>query len=130
MLDEELGMMELDQIGTRAGLTCPECGGAIWEIQHSHPLRYRCHTGHAFTAKVLAGLQSAEVEEAMWAAVRALHEQEQLFRKLHLQAQGSGTRTPGRTDSAQEYLIKAEQSRDHAQKLRDLIAMRLHIVAA
>lgn len=40
--------------------------GAIWAINGSKPLRYRCHTGHAFTTRVLASLQAGEVEEALW----------------------------------------------------------------
>jgi two-component system chemotaxis response regulator CheB len=110
-------MKDLDQIGTRVGLTCPECGGAIWEIAGVQPLRYRCHTGHAFTARVLESLQGGEAEEALWAAVRALHEQELLFREMHGKAPLEET--------AADYLRKAEQTREHAQLLRDLIATRM-----
>ena len=117
MFGEISDMAELDQIGTRVPLTCPECGGAIWEIRRAGPLRYRCHTGHAFTARTLAALQGGEVEEAMWAAVRALHEQEQLFRQLHRKSHAS----------EDEYLLKAEQAREHAQLLRDLVATRVRI---
>jgi two-component system chemotaxis response regulator CheB len=118
MFGELSDMAELDRIGARVPLTCPECGGAIWEIRRPGPLRYRCHTGHAFTARTLAALQGGEVEEAMWAAVRALHEQEQLFRQLHRKSPAS-----------QEYLIKAEQAREHAQLLRDLVTTRVRIAS-
>jgi two-component system chemotaxis response regulator CheB len=117
MFGEISDMAELDQIGTRVPLTCPECRGAIWEIRRAGPLRYRCHTGHAFTARTLAALQGGEVEDAVWAAVRALHEQEQLFRQLHEKSQAS----------QDEYLIKAEQAREHAQLLRDLVTTRLRL---
>jgi two-component system chemotaxis response regulator CheB len=117
IFDGEGTMEELDRIGTRVPLTCPECGGAIWELKQAAPLRFRCHTGHGFTANVLARLQGNEVEEAMWAAVRALHEQEQLFLRLHGQL---GASRAG-------YLDKAEQARHHGQLLRDLIAARLSV---
>jgi two-component system chemotaxis response regulator CheB len=117
MFDEIAGMGEMDEIGSRAPLTCPECGGAIWKIRNASPVRYRCHTGHAFTGRILAALQGSEVEEAMWAAVRALHEQEQLFRQLH-----RASRLPHN-----EYLLKAEQAMDQARLLRDLIATRAQI---
>jgi two-component system chemotaxis response regulator CheB len=29
-------------------LTCPDCGGGLWEMNDTRPLRYRCHTGHAY----------------------------------------------------------------------------------
>lgn len=117
MFNQGADMQDLDRIGSRVAMTCPECGGAIWELKDSGPLRYRCHTGHAFTAKVLAGLQGGTVEEALWAAVRALHEQEQLFRQLH-------ERAPLPDD---EYLMKAEQAGNHAQLLRDLISTRMNM---
>ena len=46
--NEDVDMTDMDRIGTRTGLTCPECGGAMWEMRNTVPLRYRCHTGHAF----------------------------------------------------------------------------------
>ena len=121
------GMEELDKIGTRVALTCPECGGAIWQIHDAQPLRYRCHTGHAFTANVLATLQRSELEEALWSAVRALHEQEQLFRQLHRAAQGRRAGAPDAAGLPGEYLAKAEQAAGHAQLLRDLIASRMSV---
>ena len=119
MFTEGAEMKELDQIGDRVALTCPECGGAIWEIRDAKPLRYRCHTGHAFTARVLETLQGGETEEALWAAVRSLHEQEQLYRDMHSKSPDS--------DSGGEYLRKAEQAKAHGRLLRDLIATRMEI---
>lgn len=127
MLEEDSDMADLDQLGSRVPLTCPECGGALWEVRHSHPARFRCHTGHAFSGKVLEALQYGEVEDALWAAVRALHEQEQLFRQLHgkIPTQlGAGPGADGRRD---EYLGKAEQASEHAQVLRDLITTHMRI---
>jgi two-component system chemotaxis response regulator CheB len=121
MLNEGVVMEELDKIGTRVPLTCPECGGAIWEVRHANPLRYRCHTGHAFTAAVLSKLQGNEVEEALWAAVRAMHEQEQLYRRLQRAAIDDGR--------AGDYLQKAEQIRQQAALLAELIGTRLQDVS-
>lgn len=50
-------MDDIEQLGTPSVLTCPECNGALWEIGQTGPLRYRCHTGHAFSSKVLETLQ-------------------------------------------------------------------------
>ena len=41
---------DLERLGHRSGLTCPDCGGVVWRIGDDLPLRYRCHTGHAFSA--------------------------------------------------------------------------------
>src|SRR4051794_8041823 len=35
--------------GPPSGLTCPECGGALWETVDGELVRYRCHVGHSYT---------------------------------------------------------------------------------
>lgn len=112
-------MDDLKQIGTPSSLTCPECNGALWEICQSGPVRYRCHTGHAFTARVLEALQSDTVEDAIWGAIRALHEQERLFIKMSEKALQTGN-----AESAAEYQTKAAQARAQSKALRDVIATK------
>jgi two-component system chemotaxis response regulator CheB len=112
-------MEDLDTIGKPSSLTCPECSGALWEIRQPGPVRYRCHTGHAFTATVLEALQGTEVEDAIWGAIRALHEQERLFSKMREKALQLG-----HEHSSADYLRKAQQAQRHAQALREVIAAR------
>ena len=69
-------------LGKRSNVSCPDCGGVLWEIEDKPPLRFRCHTGHAFAADVLAHSQAEKIEEAMWSAMRALREQAETFRRL------------------------------------------------
>ncbi|WP_020653396.1 chemotaxis protein CheB [Massilia niastensis] len=128
IFDGDNGMAGLDQLGSRVPLTCPECNGALWEIRDGAPLRYRCHTGHAFTSRVLEALQGGAVEDAMWGAVRALHEQERLLRELHHKSRHYQKTPWDKDDPRNEYLAKAEQVREHAQLLRDLIATRTQIL--
>jgi two-component system chemotaxis response regulator CheB len=59
----------------------------------------------------------------MWAAVRALHEQERLFTKMRERALESRA-----VELAVEYLAKAEQARVYAQSLRDIITTRVLVV--
>lgn len=124
LLDEGDGMGDLDRLGTRVPLTCPECGGQLWEMREDKPLRYRCHTGHAFTARVLEQLQGDETEEALWAAVRALHEQEQLYRQMHAKSTLPGGGAAAGDERIGDYLLKAEQAAQHARLLHDLIGSR------
>jgi two-component system chemotaxis response regulator CheB len=112
-------MDDLEQIGKLSSLTCPECNGALWEIQAKGPIRYRCHTGHAFTAKVLEALQSEAVEDAIWGAIRALHEQERLFSKLAEKELRSGSKA-----GAAEYQAMEAQARAHSKALREVVAAR------
>lgn len=65
---------DLDTLGERSTLTCPDCGGVIWRVGEAEPLRYRCHTGHAFSNASLNAAQERSVEEALWISVRRLQE--------------------------------------------------------
>jgi len=65
---------ELDEIGERSALTCPNCSGALWRIRDDRPLRYRCHTGHAFSVLSLEEAGAERSEDAIWGAIRAVHE--------------------------------------------------------
>ena len=73
------GMEILDEIGTRSHYSCPECHGVLWTIDDSHPPRFRCHTGHAYSLLSMESSQRAAADEAVWAAVRALQERQQLL---------------------------------------------------
>jgi two-component system, chemotaxis family, protein-glutamate methylesterase/glutaminase len=65
---------DLDQIGERSPLTCPSCNGTLWRMRDDRPLRYRCHTGHAFSALSLEEASAQETDHAIWSAIRAVHE--------------------------------------------------------
>jgi two-component system, chemotaxis family, protein-glutamate methylesterase/glutaminase len=62
--------------------TCPECHGALLKLRGEKPLRYRCHTGHAFTADSLLAELSEATEEAVWNAVRSIQESSMLMNHL------------------------------------------------
>ncbi|BBL74099.1 chemotaxis protein CheB [Methylomagnum ishizawai] len=77
------------------GLTCPECGGAIWELPGIGAPHYRCHIGHAFSAEGLLAMHSETLETALWGAVRALEEQASLLRRMALRFQQAGSHYSG-----------------------------------
>jgi len=72
----------VSSIGTLTPFTCPACHGALWEIDDERLLRYRCHTGHAFTAESLSMDEDETVEEAVYSALRVLEESAALSRRL------------------------------------------------
>ena len=109
-------MEQLQKIATPSTFTCPECQGTLWELHEQQPQRFRCHTGHSFTAPVLGELQHEKAEDAIWAAVRALQEKEQLF--LSLAAKASAWLHPG---TAGDYTHKARQAREQAELLKRVL---------
>jgi two-component system chemotaxis response regulator CheB len=76
--------------GPPSALTCPDCGGALWEQVEGEVIRYRCHVGHAYTADSMVGAHATLAEAALWTAVRALEEKAQLSRRLAERSQSRG----------------------------------------
>jgi two-component system chemotaxis response regulator CheB len=72
----------VEKLGRVSKLTCPDCQGALWEINDGDMLRYRCHVGHAYSADSLRDGQSQVLDVALWSAVRALEEQMILARRI------------------------------------------------
>jgi two-component system chemotaxis response regulator CheB len=126
MLPEELEPRDPAEAGTAAveegplpgpptALTCPDCGGALWESISGKLVRYRCHVGHAYTADSMVGAQATVVEAAMWTAVRALQEKAELSRRLAERSERRGlARLATRYRSAVE---KAERGSEVIRQL-------------
>ncbi len=89
----------LRAIGMPSTFGCPDCKGTLWEIGGANPIRFRCHTGHAYTLETLLEAQSGSTDEALWSALRAvqekhvlLHQAAQARRAFGDTAQASGLR--------------------------------------
>lgn len=104
----EATVEHLAAIATPSLLTCPDCGGGLAEVNDSKPLRYRCHTGHAFTAGTLARLQEGSAEYALWSGVRALQEREILLRRVAAVASATGDRTQAAVGQAQADRVRTQ----------------------
>ncbi|USX12859.1 chemotaxis protein CheB [Oxalobacteraceae bacterium OTU3CAMAD1] len=108
------GLQELAKIATPSTFTCPECHGTLWQLTDNGVPRFRCHTGHAYTARILEELQGDVVEEALWAAVRALQEREKMLRDLH-----AGASERERAEKA--YAAQSAIASDQAALLRGML---------
>jgi two-component system chemotaxis response regulator CheB len=85
-------MHDMDGLGRRSVLACPDCGGVMWEIDEGEVSRYRCHVGHTYTAELMSLALDEGLRRALASALRALEERQALARKLHHQAVDSGHR--------------------------------------
>lgn len=72
----------LKQIGSPSTFVCPDCGGTLFELDDKSAVRFRCHTGHAFTLRNLAAAQEDTLDAALWTALRTLQDQEEVLRRL------------------------------------------------
>jgi two-component system, chemotaxis family, protein-glutamate methylesterase/glutaminase len=76
--------------GPASGLTCPECSGALWELEEAGRLTYRCRVGHTYSEDSLVDAQGTTVEAALWAALEVLEERAEFLRKMAARAGAAG----------------------------------------
>lgn len=69
-------------LGEPSTFTCPSCHGALIEMKNGRLVRFRCHTGHAFSIESLLAALSESTEDTLWSAVRALDEKIMLLDHL------------------------------------------------
>jgi len=103
--------------GRAVGLTCPECAGALQEIDtgEGEP-RYRCRVGHAFSARDLNLSKKGQVEDGLWLAIQTLEERAQTLMNL-----ARVDRKGGRERSATAFDARARESHAHAARLREIL---------
>jgi two-component system chemotaxis response regulator CheB len=72
---------------------CPECHGVLLQVKEAGRFRFRCHTGHAYSADSLIAEIGEAIEGALWSAMRLMHEGDMLMRKVadHLDTHGGGS---------------------------------------
>jgi two-component system chemotaxis response regulator CheB len=73
--------------GSPTGLSCPVCGGVLGERSEGDELKLECRIGHVVVLDALLEAKAAAVEDALWAAVRALEEKAALEHRLSQRAQ-------------------------------------------
>ena len=78
--------MTSQERGERAGgvsvLSCPHCGGVMWQTEERRLAEFRCHVGHAFDGETLLEELTEWIEQRAWSLVRALRERAILARQL------------------------------------------------
>jgi two-component system chemotaxis response regulator CheB len=68
--------------GTQSRLTCPDCGGVLWELNENGIGRFRCYTGHSYAAEDLDTHQEQKLESTLWVALRMMEERKNLLQNL------------------------------------------------
>jgi len=98
--------------GPRFQYNCPNCGGVLCEIDNLDLQRYRCHTGHSFTAAALLDSQSEKIEETLWTSLRIFEERKNLLNKI--EQRGSG-------QSQKVYEQRAKETQIHIERIRAML---------
>jgi two-component system chemotaxis response regulator CheB len=100
------------RLGSPSVFTCPECHGTLLQLKENDRIRYRCHTGHAYSADSLLAELTESVEETMWSAIRTIDESAMLMRHMaeHIRESDAAT--------AAHFLEKAREAEHRSSLVR------------
>jgi two-component system chemotaxis response regulator CheB len=119
-LDSALGRSPVLPDGSPTGepspYGCPDCHGVLNTVPDERLLRFRCRTGHAWSAESLVAQQDTDVEEALWTALRVLEERAEMSRRLADMATANG-----REWSQDHFLSRASAADRSAELLRSVL---------
>jgi two-component system, chemotaxis family, protein-glutamate methylesterase/glutaminase len=103
-------------LGAPSVNTCPHCHGVLMELSDTGPLRFRCHTGHAFSPESLLADLDRTIDDGLTAVLRSIHERQLLLDQLiHAAKLGGDEHT------AQEYARQLEDASMRADEIRTLV---------
>jgi two-component system chemotaxis response regulator CheB len=109
----QAGVMSLGQVSK---YTCPECHGVLVQIEEGGGVRFRCHTGHAYSPQSLLVEVNEAIDKGLWDTIRAIEE-----RILLLQQRADTAEAAGKVDVALQLRTEAERVIEKYQPLRALV---------
>jgi two-component system, chemotaxis family, protein-glutamate methylesterase/glutaminase len=102
--------------GSPTDFTCPECRGALQQIDDGGHVRYRCRVGHAYSPDDLLSEKGKALEESLWVALQTLEERASMLEKL-----GEDDSRRGVREAGNGFRSRAQEMREHASRLRELL---------
>ena len=117
---QEGGIMNF---GSVTPYTCPDCHGVLFELTDGPSIRrFRCHTGHAFSADSLLSALTENIEDSVWTAIRAIEESVLLLNQM-----GTYLADNNHTERSALYFRKAFEAEDRIEKLRQVVFSHEHL---
>ncbi|HEV2863494.1 MAG TPA: chemotaxis protein CheB [Pyrinomonadaceae bacterium] len=109
----EAGVMKL---GEPSNYTCPECHGVLLQMKQDDRIRFRCHTGHAYSLESLVAEIDESIEESLWSALRSVEEKVLLMNHIaeHVRATDNGA-------VAEQFLRSAQVARRRADLVHQAV---------
>jgi two-component system chemotaxis response regulator CheB len=106
--------------GKPSPITCPQCGGALWEGNEAGLPYFRCHVGHGYTPDGLLAAKQMNLEDVLWTSLRVLEEQAEMQRRLVERTEGQGLR-----ELAKHYALRADDTEMKAALLRSVLTTNI-----
>lgn len=108
----QLGVMDMGKVSQ---YTCPDCNGVLVQIEEGSIVRFRCHTGHAFSLQTLLAEVSESIDKGLWDTIRAIEERVLLLRQI------SDLETGLPPERAKALATLADDSEANIKALKDLV---------
>ncbi|HEY9832808.1 MAG TPA: chemotaxis protein CheB [Stenomitos sp.] len=109
----EMGIMKL---GEFSPYTCPECHGVLLQLKEGSLIRFRCHTGHAYSLNTLLAEVTQSIEESLWDGIRTIEASEMLM--IHT---AKHLHEMNEHEAADLLLQKAEDAKRRANLVRQAV---------
>jgi len=109
----EVGIMEW---GEPSSYACPECHGVLAQLKEGSNLRFRCHTGHAYSIDSLLAEFTEKTEETLWSGIRALEEG-----VILLNGMAAHLREHDQRSASETLLAKAKEAQERAELVRKAV---------
>lgn len=106
----QLGVMNMGKVSQ---YTCPDCHGVLVQIEEGPVVRFRCHTGHAFSLQTLLAEVSESIDKGLWDAIRSIEERVLLLRQM-------GELAPDQRDAASLNKL-ADDAQASIKALKDMV---------
>src|SRR5215207_110785 len=101
------------ELGPLTQFTCPECKGSLVKISEGGLFRFRCHTGHGFSAETLLDDLMETIDRLVWQTTRAFQEGSMLLEHI-----GRHMHENGEAASADVFLKKARELNQQASQFQ------------
>jgi two-component system, chemotaxis family, protein-glutamate methylesterase/glutaminase len=107
-------------VGHLTPFTCPECHGTLLQLKAGRFLHFRCHVGHAFSARSLLADLSKSLDDNLWSTLRALEESVMLMQHIaeHLRAEKD-------PQTADLFTRRAQEAQKRADVVRQMVMREL-----
>lgn len=109
----QLGVMKMGEVSK---YTCPDCHGVLMQVDEGRIVRFRCHTGHAFSIKTLLEEVSEAIDHGLWDTIRAVEERVLLLRQM-----GELARQRGAAEEATTCETQARNAEERIKTIRELV---------
>jgi two-component system chemotaxis response regulator CheB len=102
--------------GELTPFTCPECHGVLSRLHNDNIVRYRCHTGHAYSVDALMTSITEKIEDSLYSAIRGMDESIMLLNHI-----GDHLAESNQPKLAALYFRKAKEAEARSQIVRKTV---------